>query len=58
MVDVASREEFDALAARVTAAETGLVMLESIVADLQVTPMPQDVKDALIKVLEWLKVNV
>ena len=57
MVDVASREEFDALAARVTAAEVGLVMLEGIVADLQV-PMPQDVKDALIQVLEWLKVNV
>ena len=69
MVDVISREEFDAFVAEVNArfsalglglteTEAGLVTLEGMVASLEITPMPQDVKDALIKVLEWMKVNV
>lgn len=46
MVDVVTQADFDALVARVTALEA------------QIKVMPQDVKDKLIAVLEWLKVNV
>jgi hypothetical protein len=50
MVDVPSKDEFDALTARVTALEQALATLQQ--------PLPQDVKDALLKVLEWLKGTV
>jgi cell division protein FtsB len=50
LVDVPSKDEFDALTARVTA-------LEEAVAKLQ-EPMPQDVKDALLKLVEWLQSKV
>ena len=46
MVDVPSREEFDALAARVA-------VLES-----QIKVMPVDVKTALTVVLGWIEANV
>jgi BMFP domain-containing protein YqiC len=45
MVDVPTKEDFDALTARVAALEAKL-------------EIPQDVKDALLKVLEWLKATV
>jgi hypothetical protein len=50
VVDVPSKDEFDALTARVTALEQALATLQQ--------PLPQDVKDALLKVLEWLKGTV
>jgi len=43
---VPSMDDFNALMVRVTALEA------------QVKAMPQDVKDKLIAVLEWLKANV
>jgi hypothetical protein len=46
VVDVVETEKFDALVARVAALEG------------QIKVMPQDVKDKLIAVLEWLKANV
>ena len=57
MVDVVTTETFNVLVAALdvykAAADARLTALEAAA-----TPMPQDVKDALVKVLEWLKVNV
>jgi hypothetical protein len=50
VVDVPTKEEFEALITRVTTLEEVIIALSE--------PIPQDVKDALIKVLEWLKGTV
>jgi hypothetical protein len=50
MVEVVTQADFDAYKA---ATDARLAALEAAS-----TPMPQDVKDKLIAVLEWLKVNV
>jgi hypothetical protein len=50
MVDVPTKEDFNALVLRVTT-------LEQLIAALQ-TAIPDDVKEALLKVLEWLKGTV
>ena len=53
MVNVPVKEEFDALVLVVQALGVKVTTLEA-----QVKVMPQDVKDKLIAVLEWLKANV
>jgi hypothetical protein len=53
VVDVPTRAEFDALVAVVQALSADVTALEA-----QLVEMPQDVKDALTKVLEWMKTNV
>jgi hypothetical protein len=50
VVDVPTKEEFIALIARVTTLEQQIAALQE--------PIPQDVKDALTKVLDWLKAAV
>jgi uncharacterized HAD superfamily protein len=51
VVDVPTKEEFDALVAIVEALGVKVTALEA-----QIVEMPQDVKDAAIKLLEWLRV--
>jgi len=53
VVDVPTKEEFDAFVLVVQALGVKVTALEA-----QVKVMPQDVKDKLVAVLEWLKLNV
>jgi hypothetical protein len=57
MVDVVTTETFNDL---IAAWDVYKAAIDARLATLEAaaTPMPQDVKDKLIAVLEWLKVNV